>query len=397
MRLKYGPYSPSRLETATCGYSFFRQYIDEKRPERVEGLAQARGSALHEVFEKITPIIAREPFTQFSQAEISGWVAEAIKRHPAAYEETGLILDMVRKYLENPPLLEPDAEVEKLLGIKLTPNGFEPCDYDDPEAYARGRADIMMVDATGDVATIIDHKTQPNIEDADTFQMGFYAWVLKKTYPFLREIKTVLHFARYGKYSYEHVWTEEALALVESEILTRIAVVEGRTSWEATPNRLCQYCQFKAECPALSDVLERTPDGLLRAKSESLKTLGDTNQAAKLAGILGVLETIVSDIKDELKAHVKASNAPVASADKVFDFWPTEGVDWDKVNKNLRDVTYDTFEKHGVDPRSFMSFNQTASRPVWMIGNKELVDDLSGIFPQKVSTEFRGKLVKRKY
>lgn len=396
MQLKYGPYSPSRLETAVCGYNFFRQYIDENRPPRTEGLAQARGSALHEVFEKITPLIAKG-YQEISDGQVRQWVAEAIQRHPAAYEETGLILDMVSKYLACPPLLEPDAEVEKLIGIKLTENGFEQCDYNDPEAYARGRADIMMLDANGDVATIIDHKTQPNIEDADTFQMGFYAWVLKKTYPFLKEIRTVLHFARYGKYSPEFVWTEERLAAVESEILTRISVVEGRTSWEATPNRLCQYCQFKSECPALSGVVERTPDGHVRPKPESLKILGDTYQAARLAGVVGVLEDVVGEIKDELKTHVKQSNSPVASADRVFDFFPTEGVDWDKVNKHLKVQVYEVFEKHGVDPRNYMSFGQTASRSVWMLGNKDLLEELSFVLPKKVATEFRGKLVKREY
>ena len=32
MKLKYGPYSPSRLETASCGYEFQQSYI-VKRPE----------------------------------------------------------------------------------------------------------------------------------------------------------------------------------------------------------------------------------------------------------------------------------------------------------------------------------------------------------------------------
>lgn len=396
MQLKYGPYSPSRLETAVCGYNFFRQYIDENRPPRSEGLAQARGSALHEVLEKITPLIAKG-YQEISDGQVRQWVAEAIQRHPAAYQETGEILGMVSKYLANPPTLEPDAEVEKLMGIKLTENGFEQCDYNDPDAFARGRADIMMLDANGDVATIIDHKTQRNESKANTFQMGFYAWVLKKTYPFLKEIRTVLHFAQYGKYSEPFVWTDEYLAEVESDILTRISIIEGRTSWEPVQTNNCQYCQFKAECPALSTVIERTPDGLVRPKPESLKILGDTYQAARLAGIVGLLENIVGEIKEELRSHVKMSDSPVASADRVFDFFPTEGVDWDKVNKNLRDQVYEVFEKHGVDPRSYMSFNQTASKSVWMTGNKELVDELSFILPKKLTTEFRGKLIKRDY
>lgn len=395
MTLKYGPYSPSRLATAQCGYNFYHQYIAKERPKQEESLPQARGSAVHEVFEKITPILAKNPQgVQFDPAQIRSWVAEAIGRHPAASEETGLILDMAKRYLANPPfMLDTDPEVEKLLGIKMiSKDVFEECSYEDPDAFVRGRADILMIDPNGDTAVIIDHKTQPNIETSNTFQMGFYAWVIKKTYPFLKEVKTVLHFSRYGTYSREFVWTEEMLRAVEDEILTRIEEVENRTSWHATPNKLCQYCQFKASCPALDHVLEKTAEGRLRSKPGSLKIHGDTGQAVRLADSLIVLEELVKIITAEIRLHVESSGSPVASTrDKIYAFRKSESIDWDVVNRSLRDQTYQVFESRGVDPKAYMKFSQEATSEVWRLGEEALLQELKELFPTRTKTTFSGK------
>src|SRR5688572_25405175 len=108
---------------------------------------------------------------------------------------------MVNKYLKRPPAkLVKDATTEMRLAVKYEDGAFVECDYDDPEAFARGRADIMFISDDMSTAVVYDHKTQYNKEEADTFQMGFYAWVIAKQNPFLKEIHTVMHFVRFGDY-----------------------------------------------------------------------------------------------------------------------------------------------------------------------------------------------------
>jgi RecB family exonuclease len=86
MNLKYGPYSPSRLEVGNCRYSFRRQYIDENRSNiKTESLPQARGSVVHEMFEHITrELVLTAPNTNASnvdRAMVAQRLVEAVNRH----------------------------------------------------------------------------------------------------------------------------------------------------------------------------------------------------------------------------------------------------------------------------------------------------------------------------
>lgn len=396
IRLQYGPYSPSRLDSGVCGFAFHKQYVDPARKSRprTENLPQARGSAVHEVFERITQTLIDKPDHIFNPNQVKEWVVEAVQRHPAAYQEIPDILEMCRKYINKPPELEREAEVELMLAVKAFRKGdeivFEECEYDDPEAFVRGRADILQFTDDGTYAIVYDHKTQPNTEEADTFQLGVYAWTIWKKYPFLEGVRTILHFARYGKYSDPYVWTKEDLMKIEDELVTRIQIIEGRQSWEATPHSKCQYCPFIAECPAMAEFVTVDEEGHIRVAANKFRILGDTNQAVRLAGVLNVMEEAVKTIKSELRKHVTLSEHPIAIPGKIYGFVQSEGIHWDTVNKKLKKEAYAIFEKHGIDPRDFMGFSQTFSQSVWMTENEQLVKDLAALFPRKITTEFRG-------
>lgn len=394
--MKIRPVSPSRLDTWVCGYAGYRQYLDPERPQKkAESLPQARGSAVHEVLAKITEEICRNPKPVFTDEGIRKMVADAILMHPAAAEETKEILAMARKYIMNPPNpLTKDAQVEVALAVKFNENGWVECPYDDPEAFARGRADIMMISEDLTHALIYDHKTQPNIEDADTFQLGFYAWVIFQTHPFLQEIHTVLHFAKYGRYSQPYVWKRDELADIEDEILTRVMVAESMSDFSPTPNKHCQYCPFILECPAMSEYLEHDADGRLRSKQTSIKIMGDTNKAVNVAGAITVLEEMIGRMKKELRAHVEFTGAPIAVPGVRYGFTIKENViDWDHANKHQRAAIYAVFEKYKVDPRHFMGFSQTFSGKIWQAENPKLSAELNAVLRRETKSEFRSSKV----
>lgn len=411
MKLKYGPYSPSRLETATCPYSFYRQYVDtETRVKRTEGVAQARGSVVHEVFEKITESIrmaASGKEVRISPGSLQTWVAQAITRHPAAQQEVREILDMVTLYVNKPPkVLTENAAVEQKMATKVEDGIWVEAGYNDPEALVRGRADIFFISDDTTTAYLYDHKTQPNKEEADTFQLGVYAWVISKIYPFLDEVRTVLHFARYGFYSSDVIWVkneeirksliargEDAAYVInlehlEDELMTRIAIIESMPEWHAVPHKGCQYCPVLADCPEMKEVVQFDSEGRMHARSPFV-ILGDTSKAVKVAGYINILETLVKNLKDDLKEHVKASGA-IAIPGKIYCFKGEEVVDWDVVNKRLKTSVYDILERHGVDPREFMGFSQTFSKGLPFHSNGELVTEVLNILPKKLTNEFRG-------
>jgi len=397
MKLKYGPYSPSRLERGICHYALHKFYGGEERYKEPEGLAQARGSAAHEVFEEITGRLIKDPDYIFKKEELRGFVTEAVRRHPPAYDEIPLLMEMAMGYVNKPsPILTSTAELELRIAVKVDPSSekgkpkFIECSYSDENALARGRADIFMVSEDTTEAIIIDHKTQPNIEEADTFQMGFYAWVISKTHPFLERISTILHFSRFNYYSKPFVWDREALSRIEDEIITRVSIIEGRTDTsEATPNKLCQYCPFLSECPVMGEFVEEDQDGRIHVKKDGLKVMGDTQKAVKIAGLIEVLDNVKKVATKELKAHVKTTG-PIAIPGVMYEFRPKSGIDWTEVNKSHRKEVYAIFEKHKLDPRAFMSFNQTISKSIWTIGNEAIVKELSDVLPRQTKTEFRG-------
>ncbi len=171
MKLKHGPYSPSRLDVAVCPYSFYNQYISPNRKRGPSSLAADRGSAVHEVVEKITAELKKDRNTVFDRVTIQQWANEAIKNNPAALEAYEEVVQICHNYINHPPeQLTDDAEIELKLAVKLAldENGiievykdimYEgeeneeevlrtkliPCGYDDPDAIGRGRADIFIV------------------------------------------------------------------------------------------------------------------------------------------------------------------------------------------------------------------------------------------------------------
>lgn len=397
MELKYGPYSPSRLDTAVCGYAFFKQYIDPERKKndlKTENVPQARGSAVHEILEQITKKATANPGAPvpLSNEELLKWAVEAVNRHPAAYQEMDDILAMARLYAAKPPaVLTSDAGIELRLAVKLEKGKFVECSYDDPKAFARGRADIMMISDDTTTALVYDHKTQPNVEEADTFQMGFYAWVISKIYPFLDQIQTVMHFARYGIYSNPYTWTKEQLQQVEDGIMARVMTIEARQEWTPVANKNCQYCPLLAECPKWAGLVERGKDGRVRAKKTDFKTMGDTQKAVELAELVQVLGEVLDTAKDELKNHVKFAEYGIAIPGVVYEYRPKEDIHWDKVNKQLKEDVIGVFRKHNIDPAKFMGFSKTFTDGVWLFTeNKALLDELAAMLPRKKTSEFKG-------
>jgi hypothetical protein len=395
MILKYGPYSPSRLETAVCPYSFYKQYVGPEGPQQKhETLPQARGSVVHEMFEQITahftklaPKQCEHPILMTGE-EIEANLRAAINRHPAAFQDVMTIKAMIDLYIARPPrILTSDAKIELRMAMEHTGSGFEECDYNSPTALARGRADIMMVSDDLTTAIVYDHKTQPNIEDSDTFQLGFYSWVIMRTYPFLENVQTILHFARYGKYSEPYIWTKEDILGIEDEVMTRIGIIESKTSWDPVANKNCQYCPIAYRCPLLKEMFDVDDHGNYIPKGSMPLYPGDTSSAVKMAEELQVLEEATKIRKDALKTHVK-NYGPIAIHGKRYDFSADEKVDWDRVNKYLRNPTYEVFQKHGIDEREHMGFSQTFSTGIWKLGKEELIKELD--FPKKITMEFRG-------
>jgi hypothetical protein len=282
--------------------------------------------------------------------------------------------------------------VEQRLAIKWddSKGDFIECDYDDPEAFARGRADILVIADDLKSATIYDHKTQPNIDDADTFQLGFYAWVISKIHPYLEQINTVLHFARYGSYSEPYTWTKADLLEVEDEVVTRILSIEGRTEWKAVPNKHCQYCPFILECPVMGQYVEADEEGALHPKKNDYRIIGERTKAVQVAGAVNVMAQATDKLRKELQGFLKNGGIAVAIPGVIFEYRPKTDIDFDRMNKVFKKEISEIFKKHGADPAQFMVYSATSWKAFNSIKNQKLKDEIEAILPIKTSTTFGG-------
>lgn len=386
-KLQYGPYSPSRLETAICGWAFYKQYVDPQRvrKERFDGLAAARGSVVHEVFESMNVEMMAGRYA-FDPNVLRGWVVKAINEYPAAFEDMEMVMNCVSMYANNPPQnLPEDAEIEQALALDMD---LKECDYGSPDALIRGRADLLWFDDDLRVH-ILDYKTQPNIEEADTFQMGIYALVMARKFN-LKEAYTSIYFARYGKYSKEHLWTEEALNNVEQILLARIESIENRTEWTATPHNGCQYCDYRSTCPIFKDNFE-VDEETTQVKiidPDLFQPHGDMHRASRLAKVLVQLEELTSLGKKSLKEFMTKYEIPsIASGNKAFMFKPSEDFDWTYINKNTKPSVVSVLGKHGVDATRYSVFNKRSFTPLFLMEDKaEMFQELKEHLPRKAKT-----------
>lgn len=402
--MKYGPYSASRLDSATCGYLFYHTYVNPRTDrKKIRSLPQDRGSAVHDILEYMTGKYKENkdhPFFTVPAGnmldrptptrEMVEVIQNAVNKYPASFEQVDVLENCAIRYARRrPDNVDEETGVELMLAVKREGDQLVQAGFDDPDAVMRGKIDLLFFSDDAKGVKIIDHKTQMNIEEADTFQMGVYAWLTSKCHPWLDHIESSLYFAQFGVYSDSVLWTKEDLDRIEYEIMSKIDIVEARDNWDPCPNYHCQYCDLVGECPALKDMIDVNPEtGFIKVKDDNTKILGDTNKAILLAQRIKVLETYVADAKKNLKSHIKEFG-PLSIPGTIYEFRAKEDLNWDKANKNKKELKA-ILEKHNVDPIEYMGFSSTFSKKVALIEDDSLRKEFFGAIPRKTTTTFRG-------
>lgn len=388
MKVKYGPYSPSRLDTAVCPLRFTREYITKDAPKSHSPEAR-RGNVVHEVFEEITGgWINNKPL---EWKEVEKLLSEKVAKFKVSREEDiKLAITSCRAYMDNPPKgIEHIMGTEEMLAVKWSEelNDFEECEWDDPDCIFRGKIDILMIE--GNTATAIDHKTQPKKEDSDTFQLGFYAWMIKKFYPFVTEVKTILHFCRaeLNCYSWPTTWTMDDLEIVESEMKIRVAAIEGIDPNDAymVPNYYCNYCSINMECPKI-DELNST-----RTKYGSVKNspLVDAQEAKNLAEILTVVDEGRKVINSKIQAFTKDIGSIIVH-NKEYGYTPSKS--WEVAPGKER-ALWQFLEESGLDPMNFVKFDTKLLSKCFYSKPPSFIEKIKSFLYEKVTTRFGSRKV----
>ena len=248
-----GSLSPSRAgDFMTCPLLFRLRTID--RLPSSPSSAATRGTVVHGVLERLYDL----PATQRTLDAAAGLLQPEWERLLAAEPEVGALFadeaelttwlagarDLLASYftLEDPTRLEP-AEREQLIEVVL-PGGLR----------LRGIVDRLDESPSGDLR-VVDYKTGRSpgeaFEGKALFQMKFYALVLWRTRGVLPRLLQLIYLGDREILRYSP--DEADLLATERKLLALWAAIERATQrreFLPRPSKLCDWCDYKALCPA---------------------------------------------------------------------------------------------------------------------------------------------------
>jgi len=261
-----GSLSPSRASDFMTCPLLYRFRVIDRLPERPSPVA-TRGTLLHNVLDALFDLTAGER-TVARAAELIGpaW-AQLCEAEP---ELAGLFADdpdgtvqaswldsaseLLERYftLEDPRRLEP-AEREFYVETVL-----------DDGLLLRGYVDRLDVTAEG-AMRVVDYKTgmAPGVgfEAKALFQMKFYALVLWRVRGQVPRLLQLMYLGSGEVLRYEP--DEADLRATERKVLALWAAISRATErgdWRASPSRLCDWCEYKALCPAFGGTPPPLPE-----------------------------------------------------------------------------------------------------------------------------------------
>jgi putative RecB family exonuclease len=234
--------SPSRISDFNNCPQLYKYRTIDLLPEP-PSIDAERGTLIHTVLEDLFEVPASDrTVSNAAQMLPEKWQAQ-IEAKPAI-KELVLAEELLGNYftLENPTLFEPTYR-ELHLEMDLS-----------PELYLHGYVDRLDVAPTGEVR-IVDYKTgkspKPGWEDKAFFQLRVYALLYWKNHGVIPKLLQLIYMGdtrliKSSPTEKDLIKTEQILFDVAADILRAIE----RNEFRPRPTKLCDWCFFKAICPA---------------------------------------------------------------------------------------------------------------------------------------------------
>ncbi|MEO6512298.1 MAG: PD-(D/E)XK nuclease family protein [Nocardioides sp.] len=262
-----GALSPSRAsDFMTCPLLFRFRTVD--RLPQTSSVDAVRGTLVHKVLEDIFTLPAQERTPARARSMLApawdSFVAESPEL-PTMFGSSDELdewmtsaSDVLDRYftLEDPRRLEPaerELYVEALLDSKLLLRGF-----------------IDRVDVAPDGAVrVVDYKSgnspHPDFEAKALFQMKFYALAVWRSRGVIPKVLQLMYLGNGEILTYEP--DEADLLATERKVNAlwqAIRAAEEAREWLPNRSRACDWCSYKAFCPAWGGTPPPVPDDRLR-------------------------------------------------------------------------------------------------------------------------------------
>lgn len=148
----------------------------------------------------------------------------------------------MRPFVERLAALEGEKHAEIKMGVRKTPNGYEPCGFFDRDVWWRGIADLLVIN--GGTAWLVDYKTGKSARYADTKQLDLLAAATMVHFPQVVRVKSALLFVIAGALvDKKHLVTErdELFSIFDPELHRLDAALESGV-WNPKSGPLCGWC-----------------------------------------------------------------------------------------------------------------------------------------------------------
>lgn len=168
--------------------------------------------------------------------------------HKAAedYVRDGVPIPEKFKYMQ--PILdaltaipgEKHCEIE--LGIAIRKGKFVACEFDAPDYWWHGIADLVIIN--GGRAWLVDYKTSKNAKYADMKQLDLLAAAMFLRFPTILEIRSALAFVvsnEFVKKDHDRILYEQYLSVMKPE-LDRLEAALDNKVWNPVSGPLCGFC-----------------------------------------------------------------------------------------------------------------------------------------------------------
>ena len=135
---------------------------------------------------------------------------------------------------------------KKLTEFKMALNSdLRPCDFDSPDYFCRGIADLVILNSDDGNAFIVDYKSGKSARYADTDQLALMAFMLFRYFPEIKTVKAGLLFVVSNDFIRVQYRREDMFELPTRfrDSLTQLSSAMDSGVFNERPNGLCRnFC-----------------------------------------------------------------------------------------------------------------------------------------------------------
>lgn len=248
-------YSHSKLSTfEQCPLKFKFRYIDRLTPDFEQSIEGFLGNQTHDVLEWIYNHPEKDlELDEIIQTYIANWnknfnpnIRIIKQNYDSEYYFNKGIRFLINYFLKHSPFKDNTIATEKKIILNLDSEG---------RYQIQGYIDRIVHHPDTNVFEIHDYKTgamksQKEL-DSDR-QLALYALGVKEEFENVADVHLFWHFLEFNEQKFSKR-TEEQLSHLKKEIIDLINKIESTKDFQPNPGGLCNWCEFKTNCPAIKE------------------------------------------------------------------------------------------------------------------------------------------------